>query len=256
MIDNFELIKRLFYFNKANNMFMHCQIVQRAKDHKGNKVKEGAIKTYFIRSSEHLEKLREEIIHLCNHYKARAYINTAGKDFSTLQSLMLMKLASDVHLGNIRNPQKVLNSAAGELKSRRPRWVIDIDDISLSEPVLKWLDDYFLVTEASVLGDREAIYLEARVPTVQGEHLIVPPFNLKLFQDTFPDIDVHKNSMGTVLYIPNNINSKNVCSECGSTNVQVQGWVRANTKEYVDDITDYSEGWCEDCEKHVKLKEV
>ena len=37
MIDNFEIIKPLFYFNKANEMFMHCQIVQRAKDHKGSK---------------------------------------------------------------------------------------------------------------------------------------------------------------------------------------------------------------------------
>ena len=49
MTDNFELIKPLFYFNEANDMFFHCQIVQRAKDHKPNKVKEGAINTYLIR---------------------------------------------------------------------------------------------------------------------------------------------------------------------------------------------------------------
>ena len=48
MIDNFELIKPLFYFNEANDMFFHCQIVQRAKDHKPNKVKEGAINTYLM----------------------------------------------------------------------------------------------------------------------------------------------------------------------------------------------------------------
>lgn len=39
MIDNFELIKSLFYFNEANNMFFHLQIVQRAKDHKGENKK-------------------------------------------------------------------------------------------------------------------------------------------------------------------------------------------------------------------------
>lgn len=50
MVDNFELIKSMFYFNEANDMFFHCQIVQRAKDHKGEKVREGAIKTYFIKS--------------------------------------------------------------------------------------------------------------------------------------------------------------------------------------------------------------
>ena len=53
MVDNFDLIRPMFYFNEANNMFFHYQIVQRAKDHKPNKVKEGAIKTYFIRSTEH-----------------------------------------------------------------------------------------------------------------------------------------------------------------------------------------------------------
>ena len=62
MIDNFELIKSLFYFNEANDMFFHLQIVQRAKDHKGEnkKVKESAIKTYFIRSREHLDRVKEE----------------------------------------------------------------------------------------------------------------------------------------------------------------------------------------------------
>ena len=203
MIDNFDIIKPLFYFNEANEMFMHCQIVQRAKDHKGNKVKEGAIKTYFIRSREHLERVKGEIILLCNHYKARAYINTAGKDFDALQSLMLVKLASDIHLGNVRNPRKALNSAAGELKSRRPRWIVDIDDTTLTESVLHWLDEYFKVTKISTIGNRESVYLEATIPTAQGEHLIVSPFNLQLFHATFPNIDVHKNSMGTLLYMPN-----------------------------------------------------
>lgn len=55
-----------------------------------------------------------EIILLCEHYGARAYINIAGKDFDQLQKLMLQKLAVDVCQNNIRNPRKVLNSAAGE----------------------------------------------------------------------------------------------------------------------------------------------
>lgn len=42
----------------------------------------------------------------------------------------------------------------------------------------------------------------------------------------------------------------------GSPNIQVQAWVNANTNEYVDDITDNAECWCEDCGEHTKLKEV
>lgn len=36
-----NLILPHFYFNEGNNMFMHCQIVQRAKDHKRVRMREG-----------------------------------------------------------------------------------------------------------------------------------------------------------------------------------------------------------------------
>lgn len=212
MINNINLILPHFYFNEGNNMFMHCQIVQRAKDHKGERVREGAIKTYFIRSREHLERVMPEIILLCEHYGARAYINIAGKDFDQLQKLMLKKLCDDVCQNNVRNPRKCLNSAAGELKSRRPKWIIDIDDITIKESVLKYLDKEFKDKRIALLGVpmidsvfRECTYLCGEIPTVQGCHLIVKPFNLKKFSEEFPDIDVHKNSMGTLLYYPNSL---------------------------------------------------
>lgn len=204
MVDNFDLIRPMFYFNEANNMFFHCQIVQRAKDHKPNKVKEGAIKTYFIRSVEHFDRIKDEIILLCEHYGARAYINVAGKDFEAMQKIMLMNLARNVTENIVQNPRKILNSAAGELKSRFPRWIIDIDDKSILDSVLQWLDKYFKATDTSILS-RKSIYLRAIIPTVQGVHLIVIPFNLQLFHSTFPDIDVHKNSMGTLLYYPKSL---------------------------------------------------
>lgn len=193
MIDNFEEIKKLFYFNEANNMFFHCQIVQRAKDHKPEKVREGAIKTYFIRSREHLDRVRDEIILLCNHYKARAYINVAGKDFDSLQKLLLVKLASDIQQGIVRNPRKCLNSAAGELKSHDPKWIIDIDNPDDEQQVLDWL---------SPLEKANPELLVRRIPTRSCCHLITRKFNLKEFADRFPSIDVHKNSMGTMLYYP------------------------------------------------------
>lgn len=207
MIDNFELIKNLFYFNEANDMFFHLQIVQRAKDHKSEnkKVKEGAIKTYFIKSREHLDSLKEEIILLCEHYGARAYINVSGKDFKNLQDILLAKLAEYNLTYTVRNPRRILNSAAGELKSRNPRWVIDIDDVSIKNKVLEWLDNYFKVREHSVANDRYGIYLYAEVPTKSGIHLISQPFNLQAFHEVFPDVDVHKNSMGTLLYYPNSL---------------------------------------------------
>lgn len=206
MIDNFELIKPLFYFNEANNMFFHCQIVQRAKDHKPNKVKEGAINTYLIRSREHLDRLKEEIILLCEHYKARAYINVAGKDFNAVNKHMLVKLAEYNYTGNMAsvNPKKILNSSLGEIKSRCPKWIVDIDDISDKDKVLEYLDSCFYIDEPPHYYYRD-YYMKAEIPTVQGYHLITLPFDLLKFKSAFPDIDVHKNSMGTLLYYPKSL---------------------------------------------------
>ena len=212
MVNNFEQIKSMFYFNEGDNMFFHCQIVSRAKDHKGEnkKVKEGAIKTYFIRSREHLDSLKDEIILLCEHYGARAYINVAGKDFKSLQTLMLLKLANDIHQGVVRNPRKCLNSAAGELKSRIPKWIVDIDDISLKDSIKDRLFELYAQaysskgTNISVETIKAVSHLNifAEIPTKNGLHLIVRLFNTKAFNEFFPNVDIHKNSMGTLLYCP------------------------------------------------------
>lgn len=197
MIDNFELIKSLFYFNEANNMFFHCQIVQRAKDHKDEErsIKEGAIKTYFIRSSEHLEKLKPEIILLCEHYGARAYINVAGKEFRDVNNELLFQLSLNNKLNNVVNPRKLLNSAAGKVLSHSKKWIIDIDDISMKDDIITWLCMYF---ENPDIRD----FIITEVPTRYGIHLITVPFNTKEFNNRFPDVMIHKNSMGTLLYYP------------------------------------------------------
>ena len=205
VINNLELIALLLPKDNQK-VFCHMQIVCRAKDHKGEKVKEGTIKTYFIKSEEQLRELMPEITLLCEHYGARAYINVSPKSFERLQKLMLVKLSSLVCEGNIQNPRKTLNSVAGTLTSKNPVWIIDIDDMSTKDSILKWFDDYFKIDfTLPFYNTREEFYLIGIIPTKQGCHLLVKPFNLKEFNNKFPDIDVHKNSMGTLLYYPNSI---------------------------------------------------
>ena len=59
IINNLELIAPLLPKDNPK-VFCHMQIVCRAKDHKDEKVKEGAIKTYFIKNEEHLRKIMPE----------------------------------------------------------------------------------------------------------------------------------------------------------------------------------------------------
>ena len=140
VINNLELIALLLPKDDPK-VFCHMQIVCRAKDHKDEKVKEEAIKTYFIRDEEHLRKVMPEVILLCEHYGARAYINVSPKSFERLQKLMLVKLVSLVCEGNIQNPRKTLNSAAGALTSKNPVWIVDVDDVEIKKLLLEWFDN-------------------------------------------------------------------------------------------------------------------
>lgn len=207
MIDNFDIIKPLFYFNEANNMFFHLQILRRGKDHPELPAANKLIRSWLVRSREQLDSLKDEIVFLCEHYKARAYINVAGKDFDKLNTLILKKLADNIHTGNIINPWHVFNSACGELTSRRKCWVVDIDtkDRSFKWEVIQTIDGIWMSDNPGCAGrERSEVYLFAEVPTMNGVHLITKPFNLQKFKEKFPEIDVHKNNP-TILYIPNSL---------------------------------------------------
>lgn len=199
-INNFDLIKNILNFQLEK--FYYLQIICRGKDCGENKI----INSYFIRTKEQLEKLEEEIIFLCEHYKARAYINPNIRSFYELQRLLLVKLSSLIYDNNVQNPKKTLGSAVNSLKSTNPIWIIDLDDTTLKDEVLLWLDNYFkLEPEIPFCSTREELYLKGIIPTKQGLHLLTSPFNLKSFNSKFKDIDVHKNSGGTLLYYPSSI---------------------------------------------------
>ena len=220
-VNNFKQIEDLIEIKEYSNKFLHCQIVARAKDHKGDgkKVKEGAIKTYFIRSAEHLKSVEDEIKLLCDFYGARAYINLATKNFERLNKDLLVELAEMVSTNNLkRNPRRIMNHLAGKLTSENPIWVVDVDDVSMENDIKEYI--YFLFAKGNIPNEQDIHpdvlkewdrlsdepyenYIIARIPTLNGIHLLTRGFNLKAFQEKFPNVDVHKNSMGTVLYVPN-----------------------------------------------------
>lgn len=217
-IDNFELIKPLFHFCEINNSFFLCQIVRRAKDHKykPKPVKEGPVKLFFIRSAKHLESLRNDIMWMCEYYGARAYINVSEKSFKDLQNSMLVNLAHNVTENVIQSPFKIVSHCAGALKSKDPIWIVDIDDISMKDSVRNKIVNLYKeydsrspaisIIEMAHINERNKL-INTDFPTRNGVHLLAYPFNLKEFHEEFPDISVHKNSMGTLLYYPDSIDT-------------------------------------------------
>jgi hypothetical protein len=72
------------------------------------------------------------------------------------------------------------------------KWIIDIDDKNMDLNPLK-----LYINSLRPEGDK----ILATIPSKNGYHLISSPFDLSLFKDEYPEIDIHKNNP-TNLYIP------------------------------------------------------
>lgn len=210
MIDNFNIIKTLMSFGENDNLFMHLQILRRGKDHPGLPAANKLIKSWLVRSVEHLDSIKDEIIFLCEHYKARAYIGCVPKSIAKLNQLIMRKLADNQYTGNVINPWHVFNSACGELPGVEKRWVMDIDTKGpdVWESIDNCIDAIWLKVHPEDWGRKrgETWYIVG-IPTLNGVHYIVRPFNLQEFKRLFPDVEVKKNGL-TVLYVPESITSK------------------------------------------------
>lgn len=187
-IDNFSFLANHIEFQEKDNMFVMVQIVRRQKDHPNEKVKEGSLATYFVRSKQHLLSLEDEIKNLCLLYGARAYINISPKSIQKLQGLVAQELVRKMNDNEVDNPIHVAKSVAGKMKSKTPWWVIDMDSDKLhyKSEVLHFLSENKIEFKI--------------IKTASGYHYLARPFNRKEFSDKFPEIDLHVNSMGTLLY--------------------------------------------------------
>lgn len=203
-IDNFKQIKSLMRFEESDNLFMHVQVLRRGKDHPSLPAANKLIKSWLVRSAESLDKIKDDVIFLCEHYKARAYISCAPKSIAKLNTLIMCKLADNQHTGNIINPWRVFNSTCGELQGVDKLWVVDVDckDKDFAELVKLEIDRLWVKAHPEDEGKiRDGRWLCAEIPTLNGVHLIVRPFNLKEFGKKFPEVEIKKNGL-TALYVP------------------------------------------------------
>lgn len=207
MVDNFEMIKAQLVESGSTKHFYHLQILRRGKDHPDLPAANKLIKSWLVHGPEHLESLKEEIIFLCEHYKARAYINIAPKSIRRLNTLILSKLAENIHNNNIINPWHIYHSACGELKPESKCWIVDVDtkDRETLHDIEYAIDEVWLSAHPLDGGmERSKCWWICELPTMNGYHLITRPFNLHKFKQKYPDVDVHKNNP-TALYVPNSI---------------------------------------------------
>lgn len=198
MINNFEQIKNLLEFRSEDD-FYFLQILQRKKDHKIGKVNgtnnnSRLVKAYYVKSVEHFEFIEPEIIQLCEVFNARAGFNLNRRSFKKMQLQHLKKVTDQLLNGTHDKVHKAYNTVVGAFNTDNDKkWILDIDEPTNInfEDVLSHIDDL------QPLGSK---FID-KIPSKNGYHLIVKPFNLMHFKFVFPEIEIHKNNP-TNLYIP------------------------------------------------------
>lgn len=199
MINNLEQIKSLLNF-KEDGDFYFLLILKRKKDQpegeKDNHQSVRTIKTYCIESIEHLERRYDEIKQLCEMFKARAYIHIQKQNHKDVSLHMMVELAQKIQ--NQQHNQKALfESVVGQLKTHEKRWIVDLDTKDENEVVRMTT----VINATRPEGDK----IESIIPTKNGYHFITKRFDVMMFKNIYPDVDIQKKNP-TLLYLPNSLN--------------------------------------------------
>jgi hypothetical protein len=214
MINNLEIIKPLLNFEKDGDFYM-LYVFKRKKDQpegeRDNHQSVRTVKTYCIESIDHLERRWDEIIQMCEMFKARAYIHIQKQNHFDVSLSMMVELAQRIQNGN-HNQKGLFDSVVGQLKTNEKRWIIDVDGMSAPSPMMVAFIEYNCKPITEVQFDEAGIPIgykigpkvEAVIPTKNGHHLITKKFDVMEFKKQYPDIDIQKKNP-TLLYYPNSL---------------------------------------------------
>ena len=202
MINNLELIKPLLNFENEGDFYM-LYILKRKKDQpegeRDNHQSVRTIRSYCIKSIEQLEKRYDEVMMMCEMFKARAYIHVQKQNHRDVSLNMMVALAQRIQDGN-HEQQNLFDSVVGQLKTLEKRWIVDID--MKSEKAVTKISE--LINALRPEGPK----IESVIPTKSGYHLITKRFDVMEFkkymslQGDVPDIQ-KKNP--TLLYLPESL---------------------------------------------------
>ena len=199
MINNIEIIKPLLNFENEGDFYM-LYVFKRKKDQpvgeRDNHQSVRTIRSYCIKSIEQLEKRYDEIMTLCEVFKARAYIHIQKQNHKDVALDMMMALAERIKNGQFEQ-QNLFDSVVGQLKTYEKRWIIDIDnqDLYFDEEIQVYINE-----ECRPFGMK----ILANIPTKNGHHLITERFDVMKFREKYPDIDIQKKNP-TLLYYPESL---------------------------------------------------
>ena len=202
VVDNFKLIREFMEFD-SEDQFYFLQILQRKKDGpgtngtvSGTNNKARAIKSYCVTSKEMLGRIELEVKHLCEYFNARAYFYPARRSFQKVALKTMVDLANNIASGNFSHAKTDYWSACGQTSIEK-FYLVDVDENHYNPEDLVKIRT--CIEEEVNSGMNFGRRIRLKVPTKHGIHFICYPFDVKVFSDKWPDIDVHKSNP-TVLF--------------------------------------------------------
>ena len=203
-VNNFEKISKLLKFESEHD-FYFVQLIRRPKENPGLKEGKGnrtrCVKSYYIYSKEQLESHKNEIIKLCEMFNARAYIKMNYCDASKIALHMIKEVSDYILSDNLRGIKRCYDSCCGKYSGpdkNRKYWIIDLDGDEVNL-ILEITD--IIENQCEPFDHKKVI---TQIPTKNGVHLLVRPFNVKKFGELTQKIsteDIKKHAL-TILYIP------------------------------------------------------
>lgn len=192
IVDNFNIIAGLLPEKADNDTFWVIRIIGRRKDNPDLSKNSKCYKTYTVQSRSELLYLYDEIVENAVNNRARAYFNPNARSWRKVAMATLKKtaeyIASEDYSSVLLAAERCLDRGAP--KGYKKIWVIDTDD-----------PQQYTTTKA--LLDAIEIPVIAEVPTVNGVHLLVKPFNLEDFAAMWyysePSPEIKRNGH-TLLY--------------------------------------------------------
>lgn len=199
MVNNFDRILHFISEVEDDDTYWFLQILQRHKDVPEVPSKNSRnIKNYYIKSQAHLLSKKDEIIGLCNYFKARAYLRLTPRSYKITALHHLKSMSQMIADGNFKSIAKSYLSSSGSTNAgTEKRWIVDIDGEYTGDEI-KSLK--LCINNCRPYSEDDKVLAE--LPTRNGLHLITSPFDVNQYTEYGFEHDIHKDNP-CVLYLPN-----------------------------------------------------
>lgn len=194
-VDNFSEFRKLMDFSHPES-FYFLQIIQRSKDDNtvtSSNNRYRRVKSYYISSLEEYDRFIPEIKKFCENNNARAYIRVTPVSFYDVAVDSAMEYVRRVKEKQTFKSCNIYDSCCEKAKTCGDKlWMIDLD----TNPFTM----HFFTEELLRLGIAKNVV--ASYPTVNGQHIIITPFDIRKWDDTeYKDVaEIKKHNPITLLY--------------------------------------------------------